>query len=66
MAGVPSPLGAGMYDDNEPRIEYVGKWFHDSQFPQTANKSVTYSEAAGDLARFHFTGSAVTLVSIQR
>jgi len=56
------PLSAGSYDDSEPRIEYVGRWLHDSQFPQTANQSLTYSETAGDIASFQFIGSAVTLV----
>lgn len=56
------PLSGGSYDDDDPRIEFAGKWFHDSQFPQTANQSLTYSDVPGDLARFRFSGSAVTLI----
>jgi hypothetical protein len=56
----PRPLGPGTYDDREPRIEYTGAWFHDNQFAEPFNGTLSYSEAAGALLRFTFEGRAGT------
>ena len=58
---VPSgPLPPGTYDDRERRIEYTGGWFHDNQFPEPYERTLTYSDAMGDRAAFTFEGRAVT------
>ena len=53
---------AGSYDDLDPRISYTGNWSHDTQFPQTANRSVTYSDLPDAAFRFTFRGSAIAWV----
>lgn len=58
-AEVPPP---GRYDDLDPRISYIANWSHDTQFPQTANRSVTYSDVPGAAFRLTFHGAAITWV----
>ncbi len=54
------PLGPGDYDDREPRIEYTGAWFHDNQFAEPRNGTLSYADAAGAVLRFQFEGQRVT------
>jgi hypothetical protein len=56
------PLGSGLYDDMEPRIEYTGSWLHDDQFAETSGHSVSYSDQDGDKAAFRFEGTAIEYV----
>lgn len=56
------PLGPGTYDDRESRIEYTGAWFHDNQFAEPLNGTLSYSDSDGASLRFAFEGRAVTLV----
>jgi hypothetical protein len=56
------PLPLGQWDDLDDRIEYVGRWLHDRQFPQSSGQSVTYSGDVGDTLGFKFTGSKVTYI----
>jgi hypothetical protein len=56
------PFAPGRYDDLEQRIEYSGSWFHDLQFPESFDQSITYSETPGSALRIAFTGSAITYV----
>ena len=60
--GTLAALGAGRYDDQDPRVEYKGKWWPDHQFPQSSGQSITYSDKTGDTFRIAFTGSAITYV----
>jgi hypothetical protein len=56
------PFPAGSWDDLDDRIFYDGAWNHDTQFPESLNRSVTYSRVAGDFVKFSFTGSGITYV----
>ena len=56
------PLPLGAWDDLDDRIEYLGRWLHDRQFPQTSGQSVTYSGDVGDSFGFKFTGSKITYI----
>jgi hypothetical protein len=60
--GTLATLAPGHYDDQDPRIEYKGKWWPDHQFPQSSGQSITYSDKPGDTFRIAFTGSAITYV----
>jgi hypothetical protein len=53
------PLGPGRYDDTDPRLEYSGAWFLDTQFPQSSGATLHYSRRAGDTVRFGFEGTEV-------
>jgi hypothetical protein len=56
------PLPPGQWDDLDDRIEYIGHWLHDRQFPQSSSQSITYSGDAGDAFDFKFTGSKIAYV----
>lgn len=56
------PLVSGRYDNTEPRIEYMGAWLLDPQFPQPYGGTLHYSSRAGDVARVTFAGSTVRYV----
>ena len=54
------PLGPGMHDDAEPRIEYSGAWLHDKQFAEPSGHTLSYSDVRGDALKFRFEGEAIT------
>ena len=56
------PIPPGQWDDLDDRIEYIGHWLHDRQFPQSSGQSVTYSGDAGDTFGFKFTGSRIVYI----
>jgi hypothetical protein len=55
-------LPPGRWDDLDDRIEYLGRWVHDRQFPQSSGHSLTYSGDADDRFGFKFTGTKITYV----
>ena len=56
------PLPPGNWDDLDPHIEYTGHWYHDRQFPEAFEHSITYSQVPGDSLRASFSGSSITYV----
>jgi hypothetical protein len=52
----------GSYDDTDAHIEYNGAWIHEKLYPQAWGESLSYSEHAGDSARFLFSGRSITYV----
>ena len=56
------PLPPGSWDDLDDRIEYLGRWLHDRQFPQSSGHSLTYSGDPGDNFGLKFTGSKIAYI----
>lgn len=56
-----SMTGPGL-DDTSGRIRYLGRWFHDRQFPATANHSLTYSNQPAAAFELQFEGESITWV----
>lgn len=52
----------GSYDDLDPRVIYEGPWFHDTQFPEASNGTVTSCDLAECSARLSFVGDQVSYV----
>jgi hypothetical protein len=57
-----APLGPGIWDDLADSIVYSGRWYHDWQFPQTFEHSVTYSSDPDVSFAVRFKGSAITYI----
>jgi hypothetical protein len=53
------PLPPGSWDDTDERIEFLGSWLNDRQFPESWDHSLTYSADAGNSFRFRFRGRGV-------
>ncbi len=56
------PVPAGAYDDTDPRIRLHAAWIRDTQFPETSQHTLTYSNIRGASATLAFTGTAVSYV----
>lgn len=54
------PAPPGTYDDSNAHIVYGGSWYLDSSFAEPAQRTITYSSAAGASIRFAFTGTRLT------
>jgi hypothetical protein len=52
----------GAFEDTDSAIRYTGPWLTDRQFPQTTDRSITYTSLAGSTAEFRFRGTAFTWV----
>jgi 4-amino-4-deoxy-L-arabinose transferase-like glycosyltransferase len=52
----------GTYDDPDPRICLHAAWTRDTQFPDAAQHTLTYSNIPGASASFTFRGDAITYV----
>jgi hypothetical protein len=53
------PLGPGLYEDEDPRIEYSQRWIHDRTFAEASGHSVAYSDVPGQWIKFRFQGKKV-------
>ncbi len=53
------PYLPGTYDDHDVRLDYSGHWTHDTQWPESGNRSITYSDQAGDRVLLDFEGSGI-------
>lgn len=51
---------AGFYDDFNPLIGYSGGWYHDTQFSEPRNQTISYSANYNASAEFSFCGSGIT------
>jgi hypothetical protein len=58
----PEPAGPGGYDDFNPRIVYEGTWYHDDQFPEAENSTISYTSETDARLRFDFRGGRLTYV----
>jgi hypothetical protein len=56
------PVGLGEYDDFNTRIVYEGTWYHDDQFSQAANGSISYTPEPNGWLHFDFEGERLTYV----
>jgi hypothetical protein len=62
ILGANSEAQPGSYDDTDAHIEYHGAWIREKLYPQAWGESLSYSEHAGDFARFLFSGRSITYV----
>jgi hypothetical protein len=60
LLNINTELPTGTFDDQDERIEFVGRWLRDRQFPQSLGQSLTYSTDPADQFGFWFTGRRVT------
>jgi len=60
-----APIPPGRYDDLDMRVQYIGPWRPDVQFPDSSAASLTYSDTPGAAFRITFTGRAITYVFTQ-
>jgi hypothetical protein len=57
-----APLGPGIWDNLDDNIVYSGRWFHDWQFPQTFEHTITYSSDPGASFAVRFKGGAIAYI----
>src|SRR6185312_2298714 len=57
---VPAPPGA--YDDADAHVIWQSLWSHDTQFPDAARHTVTYSDVSGASVSLALTGDEVVYV----
>ena len=50
------PLTAGVYDETDRRMIFLGNWTQMAELPSAYRKTVTYSDHAGSELRFRFIG----------
>jgi hypothetical protein len=58
---IPRTQITGTFDDVNNEIKYTGVWAH-SSFPAAANKTVSYSNDTGAVARLSFAGTEITYI----
>ncbi|MGH9614615.1 MAG: hypothetical protein ACRD4P_16225, partial [Bryobacteraceae bacterium] len=58
----PAPVALGTYDDADSRVIWQGLWSHDTQFPDAAQHTVTYSDVPGASVSLAFTGDEIAYV----
>jgi hypothetical protein len=62
-APAPRPaIPSGTYDDTDPRIDLHAAWTRDTQFQETYQHTLTYTNIPGASMSFTFTGNSVTYV----
>ncbi|MFN0172674.1 MAG: hypothetical protein ACKV22_40355 [Bryobacteraceae bacterium] len=55
-------LAPGVHDDADRGFHYRGSWFTDTQFPEAAHGTITYTRQPNASVRFRFRGSMLTYV----
>jgi hypothetical protein len=55
------PFLPGLWDDEDPRIEYIGAWVRGT-FPGALKDSLTYTDQTGDGFRLSFRGTGITYI----
>ena len=56
---VPPPPPPGFYDDFHPEVLYASNWYHDTQFSQPKNGTISYSDTAWASVEFSFYGTGI-------
>ncbi|MGH9613490.1 MAG: discoidin domain-containing protein, partial [Bryobacteraceae bacterium] len=56
------PVPPGAYDDADSQLIWQGLWSHDTQFPDAAQHTVSYSNIPGSSVSLAFTGDEVVYV----
>jgi hypothetical protein len=56
---VPPPPPPGFYDDFHPEVLYTTNWYHDTQFSQPKNGTISYSDTAWASVEFSFYGTGI-------
>ncbi|MFZ5927619.1 MAG: NBR1-Ig-like domain-containing protein [Acidobacteriota bacterium] len=56
---VPPPPPPGFYDDFHPDVLYTSNWYHDTQFSQPRNGTISYSDTAWASVELSFYGTGI-------